>query len=54
MSYDKKLLEEWRKYKLVTCPICKKRKTKDWNIYKANATCSPECARKLIEKLLNN
>lgn len=50
--YDKKLLEEQRKYGVVTCKVCKKRKVKDWNIYKNNI-CSMECQKKLINKLLN-
>ncbi len=52
--YDKKLLEEFRKYGAVTCPICKKRKRKDWNIYSANALCSHECSLKMIDKLLSS
>ena len=51
--YDKKLLEEQRKYGLVSCKVCKKRKVKNWNIYKNNI-CSTECSGKLIEKLLSN
>jgi endogenous inhibitor of DNA gyrase (YacG/DUF329 family) len=49
MSYDKKLLEEFRKYNAVTCTICKKRNRKNWNIYSANTFCSQECISKGID-----
>ena len=52
MSYDKKTLEEFRKYGAVTCPVCKKRNRKDWNIYSANTFCSMECGSKWINKTL--
>lgn len=52
--YSKKLLEEFRKYGAVSCPICKQRIKKDWNIFSANALCGKkECTKKLIENLLN-
>ncbi len=54
MSYDKKLLEELRKYGAVTCSICKKRNRKNWNIYSTNTFCSQECIKKGIDKLLSN
>ena len=53
MSYDKKLLEEQKKYGMVTCKVCRKRKVKDWNIYKNNI-CSTECQWKLIDRLLSS
>ena len=46
MSYDKKLLEEKRKYGKVTCKVCRQRNITDWNIYKNNI-CSNECVMKL-------
>lgn len=52
MSYDKKLLDEFRKYGAVTCSICKKRNRKNWNIYSTNTFCSQECISKGIKKLL--
>jgi endogenous inhibitor of DNA gyrase (YacG/DUF329 family) len=51
MSYDKKLLEQKRKYGLVKCPICGKFGRPDWNIYSANAFCSIECGSKWINKI---
>jgi len=51
IMYNKKLLEEFRKYGAVTCSVCHKRKRKDWNIYSNNTMCSPECAKKMIDKL---
>jgi len=53
MTYNKKLMDEWRQYRLVTCKVCYKRKVKDWNIYKNNI-CSSECSTKLINKLLSD
>lgn len=50
--YNKKLLEQKRKYGLVKCPICKKLGRPDWNIYSANSLCSQECSQKMIDKLL--
>lgn len=52
MTYIKKLLEEKRKYGVVTCGVCKKRTNKNWNIYSANTACSEKCKWKLIYKLL--
>ena len=52
--YDKKLLEQKRKYGLVKCPICKKMGRPDWNIYSANSFCSQECGSKWIYKTLEN
>lgn len=52
MSYDRKLLDEFRKYGAVTCSVCKKRTRKNWNIYSANTFCSEECIKKGIDKLL--
>jgi len=52
MSYDKKLLDEVRKYGAVTCSVCKQRKRKDWNIYSTNTFCSPECSWKWIHKTI--
>jgi len=51
MNYDKKLLEEKRKYGAVTCSVCKKRNRKDWNIYSANTLCSQKCRQKTIDIL---
>ena len=51
MSYDKKLLEQKRKFGKVTCPICKKMGRPDWNIYSANSLCSEICKQKMIDKL---
>jgi hypothetical protein len=53
MPYDKKLLEEHRKYGAVTCSVCHKRKRKDWNIYSTNTFCSDECMWKAIHKLID-
>ena len=50
--YSKKLLEEFRKYGAVSCPICKQRIKKDWNIFSANAFCSLKCSQKWIKKLI--
>jgi len=54
MTYDKKLLEEYRKYGAVTCSVCKKRERKDWNIYSANTFCSDKCAKKWIKETIKN
>ena len=54
MTYDKKLLEEHRKYGAVTCSVCKQRKRKKWNIYSANTFCSNECSSKWIYKTLES
>ena len=51
--YDKKLLEEKRKYGAVTCSFCKQRNRKDWNIYSVNTFCSTECSMGWINKTLN-
>lgn len=53
MSYDKKLLDEFRKYGAVTCSVCHQRKRKDWNIYSANTFCSQECSSKWIHKTID-
>lgn len=53
MTYDRKLLEEKRKYGAVTCSVCKKRNRKNWNIYSVNTFCSTECSMRWISKTLN-
>lgn len=53
MTYDSKLLEEYRKYGAVTCSICRKRNRKNWNIYSTNTFCSQECISRGIDKLLS-
>lgn len=54
MGYNKKTLEEMRKYGKVTCSVCHKRKRESWNIYSANTFCSQECISKGINKLLTS
>ncbi len=53
MAYDKKLIDEKRKYGAVTCSVCKQRTNTKWSIYSVNTICSAECQRKSIGRLID-